>query len=69
MTTTGLFAKVNGSKVAQKVFITLWDYTDDGEAVWNVKTKGGEERFVEGHVDDDVWVIVDKAVRAFDEES
>lgn len=47
--------------------IELFDEGPDGEAVW-VGLVGDEEWYVEGFVNDSVWTVLDRLVRAYDEE-
>jgi len=62
----GLFASIRGSIVAQELKVELWDYTDDGDLVYRI-TVNDDIRFVEARVEDDIWSIVEKGVRAYDE--
>jgi len=62
---TGLFAVVNN--VVQEIQVELWDYTDDRDAVWRV-TVDGDIRFIEGRLDEDIQDVIERAIRAYDEE-
>lgn len=64
--TTGMFASIRGSIVAQELKVELWDYTDDGDLVYRIKVND-DIRFVEARVTDDIWRIIDMAARAYDE--
>lgn len=62
---SGLFFNISG--LTRELKIELFDYDDDGFAVWR-GTVGDDARFVEGRIDDDIWVIIDRLVIAYEEE-
>lgn len=64
--TTGIFAKIGSTHVLSELHIELWDYDDDGNAVWRVSV-WDDMRYIEGGIDDDVWLIVERACRAYDD--
>lgn len=55
------------SGLTSQMRIDLWDFDEDDAAVWRVSV-GGEDRFVEGKMDDTAWMIADKAIHAYDKE-
>lgn len=65
--TTGIFVARGISAITQQLHIVLHDFWDDGEAVWKCQI-GDEVRYVEGRMEDDIWVIIDRAARAYEDE-
>lgn len=66
MTTTGLF--INNNYLTKTLEIDLEDYDPvSGHAVWRTNLDG-DKRFTEGHIDDDGWLIVNRAFHAYDDE-
>ncbi len=60
----GLFVNISG--LTHEAHVTLFDESEDtDEAVWQVNI-GDQVIFVEGHVDDDIWTILDKAVEDYE---
>lgn len=62
--TDGLF--LNFSGITHQIQLSLYDEAPNGACVWQANT-GDEVRFVEGHVDDEIWVILNRVVHAYDE--
>ena len=62
--TTELYANISG--LTQQLQIELHDYDAAGHAVWLVSI-GDEIRYIEGDIADDIWVIIEKAIRAYDD--
>lgn len=65
--TTGIFVARGIAALTQQIQIVLFDFGDDGEAVWRCQI-GDDIRYVEGRMDDDIWVIIDRAAKAYEDE-
>lgn len=48
------------------IHINLLDCDVEGSAVWVVRVKGKEDVYVEGHIGDDIFVIADRASKAYE---
>lgn len=62
--TNGAYKNISG--LTHELEVTLWDYNDDGEAVWRINV-AGEARYIEARVDADAWEILEKGLHAYDE--
>lgn len=47
--------------------VSLWDYDDDGLAVWQCIIDG-DPRYVEGRTDDTVLSVYNRALSAYEDE-
>lgn len=65
--TTGIFVARGIPAMAQQLHIVLHDFDDDGAAVWKCEI-GEDIRYVEGRMTDDIWVIIDRAATAYEDE-
>lgn len=46
------------------ITIDLYDYDEQGHAVWKV-SNALDERYIEGDINEDVWLVVDKACKVY----
>lgn len=64
---TQIFANIfKSNRVTSELHIELWDVDDDGQAVWRVRVDD-DARYIEGRYEDEVWEIVGKAAKAYEE--
>lgn len=66
--TTEIYITGTAIKSQRVLEIELFDWDSwSGEAVWKTSCED-DVRFVEGNLYDEVWTIVDRAAKAYDEE-